>query len=143
MLYVLCLCTSQTSEKIKRVFFPGWCATGSSFPAGAQEGFLSLLVRNMVFFPAGALQGLLSLLVRNRVFSPCRCATWSFPCWCATGSSQIYYFLKFCHGNPNKMAIGHKTHKLGRLSSNDHNCQIRFTSLHVLWRKCNLTIFSL
>ena len=44
---------------------------------------------------------------------------------------------------PNKMATGHKTHRLGRQSSNDHNCQIWFTSLHWLWRKCNLTIFPL
>ena len=44
---------------------------------------------------------------------------------------------------PNKMATGHETHKLGRQSSNDHNCQIWFTSLHWLWRKCNLTIFPL
>ena len=28
-----------------------------------------------------------------------------------------------------QMAIGHKTHKLGRQSSNDHKCQIWFTSL--------------
>ena len=44
---------------------------------------------------------------------------------------------------PNKMVTGHKTHKLGRQSSDDHNCQIWFTSLHRLWRKCNLTIVPL
>ena len=44
---------------------------------------------------------------------------------------------------PNKMATCHEMHKLGRQSSNDHNCQIRFTSLHCLWKKCNLTIFPL
>ena len=43
---------------------------------------------------------------------------------------------------PNKIVTGHKTYKLGRQSSNDHNCQIWFTSLQWLWRKCNLTIFS-
>ena len=36
---------------------------------------------------------------------------------------------------PNKMAASHKTHKLGRQSSNDHKCQIWFTSLHWLCRK--------
>ena len=29
----------------------------------------------------------------------------------------------------NKMVTGHKTHELGRQSSNDHNCQIWFISL--------------
>ena len=42
---------------------------------------------------------------------------------------------------PNKMATGHQTYKLGKQSSNDHNCQIWFTSLHWLWRKYTLTIF--
>ena len=32
---------------------------------------------------------------------------------------------------PNKIAIGHKKYKLGKHSSNDHNCQTWFTSLHV------------
>ena len=45
--------------------------------------------------------------------------------------------------NPNKIATGHEIHKLGRQLSNDHNCQMWFTSLHCLWRKCNLTIFPL
>ena len=44
---------------------------------------------------------------------------------------------------PNKMTTGHKTHKLSRQSSNDHNNQTGFTSLPWLWRKCNLTIFPL
>ena len=35
----------------------------------------------------------------------------------------------------------HKTYKLGRQLSNDHTCQILFTSLHRLFRRCNLTIF--
>ena len=35
-----------------------------------------------------------------------------------------------------KTVTGHKTHKLGRHSSNDQNCQIWFTSLQWLWRKC-------
>ena len=43
---------------------------------------------------------------------------------------------------PHKIVTGHKTHKLGRQSSNDHNCLIWFTSLQWLWRKCNSTIFS-
>ena len=38
---------------------------------------------------------------------------------------------------PNKMATGHQTHKLGRQSSYDHNCQIWFTLFQWLWRKCN------
>ena len=43
------------------VFFPCWCITWSSFPAGASHGLLSLLVHHMVFFP-------------------CWCFTWSsFP----------------------------------------------------------------
>ena len=50
--------------------------------------------------------------------------------------------IKCCHGNLNNIVTGHKTHKLGRQSSNDHNCQIWFTSLQWLWRKCNLTIIS-
>ena len=36
---------------------------------------------------------------------------------------------------PNKIVTDHKTHKLGRQSSNDHNCQIWFTLLQWLWRK--------
>ena len=44
---------------------------------------------------------------------------------------------------PNKMAPGHQTHKLSRQSSNDHNCQIWFTSLQLLCIKCNLTIVPL
>ena len=43
----------------------------------------------------------------------------------------------------NKMVTGHQTHKLGRQSSDDLNCQIWFTSLQWLWRKSNLTIFPL
>ena len=42
---------------------------------------------------------------------------------------------------PNNMDTGHKTDKLCRQSSNDHNYQIRFTTLHQLQRKCNLTNF--
>ena len=64
----------------------------------------------------------------------------------------LQWFWRSCHlkkvllkpkvaWQPNKMATGHKTHELGRQSSHDHNCQIWFTSLHWLWRKCNLTIF--
>ena len=33
---------------------------------------------------------------------------------------------------PNKIATGHETHKWGRQLSNDHNCQIWFTSFHCL-----------
>ena len=40
----------------------------------------------------------------------------------------------------NKMAAGRKTYKLSRQLSNDHKCQIWFTSLQWLWRKCNLTV---
>ena len=76
---------------------------------------------------------------------PCLCFTGSsFPSdQCFTGSSFPAGFTScftILPWQPNKMATGHKTHKLGRQSSNDHNCQIWFTSLHVLWRKCNLTI---
>ena len=38
---------------------------------------------------------------------------------------------------------GHKTHKLGRQPSDDRICQIWFTSLQWLWKKCNFTIFQL
>ena len=38
---------------------------------------------------------------------------------------------------PNKMATGHQTHKLGRQSSYDHKCEIWFTSLQWLKGKCN------
>ena len=33
-----------------RVFFPCWCFTGPSFPAGASHGLLSVLVLHMVKF---------------------------------------------------------------------------------------------
>ena len=58
-------------------------------------------------------------------------------------------FIKFLFQNwmlpwqPNKMTTGQRTLKLGRQSSNDHNCQVWFVSLQWLWRKCNLTIFPL
>ena len=57
----------------------------------------------------------------------------------------LYEFptLKIMPWQLNKMVSGHKTCKLGRQSSNNHNCQICLTSLHWLWRKCNLTIFPL
>ena len=42
---------------------------------------------------------------------------------------------------PNKIATGHQTYKLGRETSDDHNSQIWFTSLLWLWRKCNLNHF--
>ena len=85
--------------KLNRVFFSCWCTTGSSFPAGEQQGLLFLLVCKRIFFPcwcftgssfpAGDSQGVLSLLVIHRVI---------FPCWRFTGSSfpagtlQISYF---------------------------------------------------
>ena len=54
-----------------------------------------------------------------------------------------FFFLKhvMLPWQPNKMAISHKTYKLGRQSSNDHNCQIWFTSLHWLWRKYGSFLF--
>ena len=61
-------------------------------------------------FPAGAQQGLLSLLVCNRVF---------FPCWL------------ICHLQFPMETIWPLVIKLRRQSSNDHNCQIWFISLHV------------
>ena len=88
---------AKLSCKLSRVFFLCWCAKGSSFPAGAQQGLLSLrvpkallslLVHHRVFFPywcttgssfpIGAPQGLLSLLVHHRLF---------FPYWYTKGSS--------------------------------------------------------
>ena len=99
----------------------------------AHHGLLYLLMRNRVFLcryatgsslPAGVQKGLISLLVLSWIF---------FPCWC---------FKNFLFTMATKkMATGHETHKLGRQLSNDHKCQIWFTSLHWLWRKCNLSIF--
>ena len=93
-------------------------STGSFLPACVQQGLLSLLVSNRVFFPcwsatgssfpAGAQQGLLSLLASNKVV---------FPSWCKVSLTNFPW-------QPNKLATPHKTHKLGRQSSNDHNCQI-------------------
>ena len=54
----------------------------------------------------------------------------------------LFFLILMLPWQLNKIVTGHKTHKLGRQSSNDHNCQIWFTSLQWLWRKCNLTIFS-
>ena len=98
---------------------------------------LSLLVYNVVSMPcwcaiwssllAGALPGLLSMLVRIMVFFPCCCKL-----------SFTNFLLKILPWQPRKMATGHKTHNLVRQSSNDHNCQLWFNSLHVLWRKYNL-----
>ena len=60
------------------------------------------------------------------------------------GHTIFFFFLNLMlPWQPNKIVTGHKTHKLVRQSSNDYNCQIWLTSLHRLWRKCNLTIFSL
>ena len=111
------MCTAHRAEEDNRVFFPCWCATWPSFPAGVQHGLLSLLVCNIAFFPcwcatwpsspAEVQHGLLSLLVCNMAFFPCWCATWPsfpagvqhgllsllvcnmafFPCWCATWPS--------------------------------------------------------
>ena len=36
---------------------------------------------------------------------------------------------------PKKMAADHQTHKMCRQSSDDHNCQIWFTSLHWFMEK--------
>ena len=52
----------------------------------------------------------------------------------SAGVLQISYFGFVVATN--KMATDHKTHELGKHSSNDHNCQTWFTSLHRLWRKC-------
>ena len=127
MLHILCLFTRPTRDKLHMVFFPCWCTTGSSFPAILQQGLLSLLVHNWVFFPgyfatgssfpAGTQQGLLP-----------SCFATEFPCWCKL---QISYF-KILPRQQNKMATGHKPHKLGRQSLNNHNCQLWFTSLHIL-----------
>ena len=80
-------------------------------------------------FPAGASLGLHSLLVLHRVF---------FTCWCFTN-----FNFKILPWQLNKMVTGHKAHKLGRQSLNDHSCQIWFTFLCMLLRKFNWTIFPL
>ena len=47
----------------------------------------------------------------------------------------IYFFLNLMlPWQPNTIVTGHKTHKLCRQSSTDHNCQIWFTLLHWLWQ---------
>ena len=53
----------QTRDKFKMVFFPCWCATVSSFPAGVQKGFLALLVFYRVFFPCWCFTNFLLLNV--------------------------------------------------------------------------------
>ena len=76
-----------------------------------------------------AVQDLLSPLVRRMVFFHCWCLTWStFP----AGALQISYF-EILSWRPKEMATGHKTHEVGRQSSNDHKCKVEFTLLHVLW----------
>ena len=40
-----------------RVFFAGWCATGSSFPSCMKDDLLSLRVLHMVFFPCWRFTG--------------------------------------------------------------------------------------
>ena len=62
------------------------------------------------------------LLVLNRLF---------FPCWCFTD-------LKILPWQPNKMVAGHKTHKLGRQSSNNHYSQIWFATLVIEKIRFNL-----
>ena len=48
-------------------------------------------------------------------------------------SFKIFFFQNWMlPWQPNKMITGHKTHKLGRQSSDDHKCQIWLTSLHWL-----------
>ena len=64
--------------------------------------------------------------------------------WRSWHLKKSFFFLNLMSPwQPNKMAIRHKTHTLGKQSYNDHDCRIWFTSLHWLWRKCNLTIFQL
>ena len=45
---------------------------------------------------------------------------------------KFIFFNLMLPWQPNKIITGHKTHKLGRQSSNDHNCQIWFISHHWL-----------
>ena len=90
----------KTRDKLNMVFFPCWYTTGS-FSAGMQQSSYSANMQKSSF-PSGAEMGLFSLLV-------------------------LHKFL-ICHGNQKKnpkkqMTTGHETHKLGRQSSNDHNCQ--------------------
>ena len=70
------------------------------------------------------------------VFFPCRCAT------CSSFSAGAHFLFDFAVATKQN---GHWSwqHILGRQPPNDHNCQTWFTSLQVLWRKCNLTIFPL
>ena len=103
--------------KLNRVFLPCWCATGSSFPAGVEQGILSLLVCNRVFFPcwcatgysfpAGVQQGLLFLLVCKRIFFPCCCFTGHF---FPAGDSHSLLSLRVLHKFPTlKVYHGNQT----------------------------------
>ena len=207
MLHVICLPQQgQIRDKLNKAFFPCWCATVSSFPAGVQQGLLfSLLVRHK--FPTlkccHSFQTKWPLVIKHinwvdnyQMIVTAKYDSHYITCY---GENAINHFLtislwdlsvaiatkqkksrslilamfksplpkqqsylirnksllrlwKSCFnvltdgrsdgqtdGRPT--ATGHITHKLGKQSSNDHNCQIWFTSLHVLWRKCNLNIF--
>ena len=63
--------------------------------------------------------------------------------WRRCHLKNSFFFLNLIlPWQPNKIAIGHKKYKLGKHSSNDHNCQTWFTSLHVFGENAiNLTIF--
>ena len=50
--------------------------------------------------------------------------------WLCSGSHYFFLIYLMLPWKPNKMATGHEAHKLGRQSSNDHDCQIWFTSHH-------------
>ena len=121
-----------------------------SFPAGASQGFLSLLVLHMFSFPAGASQGFLSLLVLHRVFFPCWCFTgFSFPAGASqgflsllvrhmfsfsAGASQISCF-KILPWQPNKMATFNR-----HLSSHDTITSTSYLSSgeqsRAIWSSC-------
>ena len=87
MQHILCKAQQGLLSLLVRnsVFYPCWCAIGPSFPVGMQEDHLSLLVLHMMFFPAGDSPGLLSLLVLSNLTT-----------------------LKFYHGNQTKQAVSEK-----------------------------------
>ena len=63
--------------------------------------------------------------------------------WSVILRKKSFFFLNFMWPwQPNKMATGHKTHKLESQSSNDHNCQIWFTSFHCLWENAIFPFFN-
>ena len=102
----LCMCSFPAGASqgflslllLHRVFFPCCCFTGFSFPAGASHVFFPCWCFAGFSFPAGASQGFLSLLVLHRVLFPC----WCFACFLSLLGLHRFPTLKFCHGNQTK-----------------------------------------